>query len=542
MYKLKNTDLNYKVKWYSRNCQDLPYLKNHSSVLYLNSIIIFGGYDGEKHLNTVYLYDISHDKCTIQETYGDIPKGRNGHTAIIHNNLMYMIGGWLGISQFASDEVYELNLTNFSWRKLTLDPGIGPSNMHSADLYNDEIFIFRGGNGREYYNDLISFNTNTKKCKYIETSGKSPHVRANHASKIIGHNLYIFGGWSGAKRLNDLHMINLKTLIWNQIEISGNKPSPRAGTQLIHYTDYLVLFGGSGANSSYLNDLYFFDIENKVWFMPSKVYNSENIPCERAGHSAVIYRNEVFIYGGGRNSNSSLSSIHLLEIDPEPKLEKKNPQGKTVMNLAKFFNNSFLSDVTIYTSDTKIDTGSGINTSSSASNNSEINTNSNLNSNLNSNSNDTTYTQSFFYGHKFILSLLCEKFKAMFSLTFEESTNEIIRVKYSYKCFEVILKYLYTADVNYDPDKLKSFNMPDFIEVMKIADEYLLDEVKDWCQYQISRRIDNSNYYLIAQYAKKFNADFLAKYCVWYQRQNKKSIMMASIDFSYSDLSLGSDI
>lgn len=108
-------------------------------------------------------------------------------------------------------------------------------------------------------NDLISFNIRLKICRQLEVTGKLPHVRANHGSAIIGHNLYIFGGWSGTKRLNDLFTINLQKLQWCQIEYSGHKPSPRAGMPLINYKNYLMLFGGSGSNSIYLNDLYFFD-------------------------------------------------------------------------------------------------------------------------------------------------------------------------------------------------------------------------------------------------------------------------------------------
>lgn len=74
------------VKWHSKICKELPNLKNHSSVLYKSSIIIFGGYDGENNLNTVYIYDIEKDKCNLMKTSGDIPKGRNGHSATVVGN------------------------------------------------------------------------------------------------------------------------------------------------------------------------------------------------------------------------------------------------------------------------------------------------------------------------------------------------------------------------------------------------------------------------------------------------------------------------
>ncbi len=80
-------ELDFIVKWHTRHCKDLPCLKNHTSVLHKNNIVIFGGYDGENHLNSVYLYDVEKDECKIQVTTGDVPKGRNGHTSTVVSNL-----------------------------------------------------------------------------------------------------------------------------------------------------------------------------------------------------------------------------------------------------------------------------------------------------------------------------------------------------------------------------------------------------------------------------------------------------------------------
>ena len=122
-------------------------------------------------------------------------------------------------------------------------------------------FIFRGGNGREYLNDLISINVKKKKCKILQTKGKLPQPRANHGSALIGTNFYLFGGWNGSKILNDFYMINLENKIWVSIEKTIIRPSPRAGMSLLNYkNEYIVLFGGSGCNSIYLNDLTFYDI------------------------------------------------------------------------------------------------------------------------------------------------------------------------------------------------------------------------------------------------------------------------------------------
>lgn len=87
--------------------------------------------------------------------------------------------------------------------------------MHTADAYKNKIYVFRGGDGRDYLNDLHELNTETMVWTKIEAAGFMPPPRANHSSAIIKNNLFIFGGWDGAKRLNDLFVFDLENKLWS---------------------------------------------------------------------------------------------------------------------------------------------------------------------------------------------------------------------------------------------------------------------------------------------------------------------------------------
>ena len=82
----------------------------------------------------------------------------------------------------------------------------GPCNMHSADYVKkrQEVYVFRGGNGREYLNDLHALCTSTYVWRRVETTGEVPQQRANHSSAVLDETgeLFIFGGWNGTERLN----------------------------------------------------------------------------------------------------------------------------------------------------------------------------------------------------------------------------------------------------------------------------------------------------------------------------------------------------
>jgi hypothetical protein len=53
-----------------------------------------------------------------------------------------------------------LDLEKFKWLNFdfTGEPP-GACNMHTADAYEDYIFVFRGGDGRDYLNDLHMLDT-----------------------------------------------------------------------------------------------------------------------------------------------------------------------------------------------------------------------------------------------------------------------------------------------------------------------------------------------------------------------------------------------
>ena len=114
---------------------------------------------------------------------GNLPAGRNGHTATLVGTLyfhlshiyisidhkLYIIGGWLGQGPLAADDMHILDLKNFKWLDLRIT-GVppGPCNMHTADSYDGKIYVFRGGDGRDYLNDLHCLDTDA--CHWTKVS------------------------------------------------------------------------------------------------------------------------------------------------------------------------------------------------------------------------------------------------------------------------------------------------------------------------------------------------------------------------------------
>lgn len=144
----------------------------------------------------------------------------------------------------------------------------GPCNMHSADFIapKNEIYVFRGGNGREYLNDLHALDVATYTWRPVITQGEAPQQRANHSSAVLEETseLFIFGGWNGRERLNDIHILNTETGVWSKPRVGGDLPYPRAGMTLTALRGRLYLFGGSGTSSKCFNDLQILDRKEMV--------------------------------------------------------------------------------------------------------------------------------------------------------------------------------------------------------------------------------------------------------------------------------------
>lgn len=102
------------------------------------------------------------------------------------DHKLYIIGGWLGQGPLAADDMHILDLAknhwvDFQWKGIPP----GPCNMHTADCYKNKIYVFRGGDGKDYLNDLHELDTQALIWTRPKADGTCPPPRANHSSSLI---------------------------------------------------------------------------------------------------------------------------------------------------------------------------------------------------------------------------------------------------------------------------------------------------------------------------------------------------------------------
>ena len=72
--------------------------------------------------------------------------------------------------------------------------------------------------------------------------------------------MIVFGGFSHGIRTNELYSLNLNTLNWKQIQTTPKRPEIRSGHSAIIYSNYLYIYGGISDEGEKLNDFWRFNL------------------------------------------------------------------------------------------------------------------------------------------------------------------------------------------------------------------------------------------------------------------------------------------
>lgn len=464
---------------------EIPSTKNHTATLVGSEVYVFGGYDGQKNHNELYVFDVTVMEWRQPHVDGVRPSGRNGHSAslLYGGRQILILGGWLGNGPLAAGDMHILNLHPLYWTQPTFggDPP-GPCNMHTADLVGQTLLVFRGGDGRAYLNDLHGLDL-TSRCWYdVKTTGEQPPPRANHASAVDDHRLYVFGGWDGTKRLNDLYVLDTRQMVWTLLKPLGCAPQARAGMTLSIIRDSVYLFGGSGHTTRCFNDVHVYDPQEHAWFLCTNTANEVLAPERRAGHVAVVVDRRLMIGGGACGTQYyGKGKWFILDTDAPPAMQTASPPlcADSVRRvMSEYLNSSQFSDVTFVIEGRRI------------------------------------------YAHRVLLTLFSDYFRRAFACGMRESfEQEIVIEGMAYDTFYAILEFLYRGQLVLSHQQVNDVCF--LMGLLHAADQFCVDCVKQTCETHLSSLVDGDNVFEVLQEAEKFQAHQLRSHCEWFKRQEQ---------------------
>ena len=234
---------------------------------------------------------------------------------------MFVFGGYTGDIYSNSNlrnknDLFEYKFTTSQWinweDKITgaLPPA---RSAHGAAVFKNKLWIFAGYDGHMRLNDMwaVDILSDQPQWEQIPQSGDSPPTCCNFPVAVVGDSMYVFSGQSGARITNNLYQFKFEEGVWVRIRTEHLlrgfpcPPQRRYGHTMVAFGRCLYVFGGA-ADGILDNEVHCFDVNSRMWSVIEPAEGSET-PCGRVFHSAAVWGNSLYIFGGTVDSVSSRS-------------------------------------------------------------------------------------------------------------------------------------------------------------------------------------------------------------------------------------------
>jgi len=312
-------------------CQQLnvkgPLPMESSSLVRLNKwMALYGGTNGAQLMGDVWLYDPLYENWRKAQCWGEAPLARYAHTAVVYKKSMVVFGGF-GLGGVAAGQPHgrdqpsldaSSTMVGYSRQWRDTDQGYRPI---TCGLLSD-IHIL----------DPTSLMWQRVQHR---TDSVQNHMK-NHSAVVHGHHMYVFGGCMLQGRSNVVKVYDLEKYQWlpdkpfnpqlvaYAVGLSGaaslvDLPCARSGHTAVvakdpNHQPCMVVFGGRASKSVYCADIFMYNFETRMWH---KLQTTGAAPSARAGHSAVMYKNQMVVFGGYAFQNQEkvyFNSIHVLDM------------------------------------------------------------------------------------------------------------------------------------------------------------------------------------------------------------------------------------
>jgi N-acetylneuraminic acid mutarotase len=238
---------------------------------------------------------------TLEITLTPDITGRFWHSMVAISNDIYIYGGYDGTSVFY--DFYKIDTKTNIVTEITImkddNPFVMPERYgHSMVAISNDIYIFGGFDGTDYFNDFYKIDTKTKILTQITTPIESTfRSRYDHSMVAISNDIYIFGGL-GIGSYNELWKIDTVSNIFTLITTEPNYSIPdKYMHSMVALNNDIYIYGGIyGTNELYKIDTTTFNV--------TTIFTQEpNVLPHLYNHSMVALNNDIYIYGGKLNEN-----------------------------------------------------------------------------------------------------------------------------------------------------------------------------------------------------------------------------------------------
>lgn len=270
----------------------------HSAIWTGNKMIIWGGRNNSKVLNSGYMYNPALNSWHAISNK-NAPSPRTKHSAVWTGSKMIV---WGGGNSLNSGGIYDPS--NDTWTDINVVNAPDGTYSHNAIWTGEEMIVWGGFEsffGGRYNPDTDSWQTIAPQPEVASRIGGS--VIWTGEEMIVWSGRYNFGlAQSGGAKYSPT---SDSWTVLSQI----NAPSPRAYHSTIWTGNEMIIWGGSQDFSNGLNDGYIYNPTKDMW----TALPSNNAPQARLSHASVWTGNKMVVWGGydGLNSISNAKLFNL---------------------------------------------------------------------------------------------------------------------------------------------------------------------------------------------------------------------------------------
>lgn len=223
--------VDFRLCWDSLNHITAPTISgrfSHSAIVHENSMYIFGGGSSTATtFNDLWRFDLSNRQWIHPISMGTYPSPKACATMVSHNNCLILFGGWRHPSTFPPyqpwrlfDELHCYNIHENKWLALTTLDGPPPMTGHSATVHKNVMIVFGG---------------------YSQNDGQ-------------------------ASSSNDVWALDLLNFTWSKKETTNAKPAARYGQfQIVLDNEHCLILGGCGGPNNMFTDAWILDMSKDLW-------------------------------------------------------------------------------------------------------------------------------------------------------------------------------------------------------------------------------------------------------------------------------------
>jgi len=255
-----------------------------------------------------------------------VPSERYGHSVVTHDNKIYMYGGVMR-SGHVSKELWSFDLDSREWDKETVIRGRCLGELcgeihcagHTATLVENRMILMFGHSPKYGYMDTVQeYHFGSREWNVIATQGYPVKGGYGHSAvfdkstkKIFVYGGYISVSGTSSQLSNSLYAFDIHASRW---ELRKPSYSNRYLHSAVAAGGLMLVYGGNTHNDTqwsqgakcYSSDFIAYDIACDRWYtLENTIPRDFSGDMSRFGHSALMYKGSMYIYGGFNGQTKS---------------------------------------------------------------------------------------------------------------------------------------------------------------------------------------------------------------------------------------------